>query len=324
MTYIRTSSRPNQRRSRLIASIAGGVVILVALIQIITPHFLPAFFTTIVRPFWRIEFSVASGSLSSPQALLMENEALKTRIQELTADNASAGSWRGQYAELLAALGRPELVPASSASNSATTSTSSISTSADISAYFDKNNSRILAAVLVRPPLAPYDELIIDVGADRNIVPGSKVYAPGNILIGTTSDVLGETSKVTLFSTPGQNYQVFIGPNHIPATAIGRGGGQYEAQVPQATTVNEGDVVSDGSLGDGIFGTVLSVINNPADPFITVLFAPPVNVYQLRWVFVANGDVVASNISGDLSLTNSQSTATTSRAAGAKTSSKKK
>jgi len=146
---------------------------------------------------------------------------------------------------------------------------------------------RILAAVLVRPPQAAYDELLIDIGADHGITPGSRVYAPGNILIGSTTDIFGQTSKVELFSSSGNTYSVLIGPSRIPATAVGRGGGQYQAEVPQASKINQGDTVSDSSISDAPFGIVSSVLANPADPFETVLFAPPVNIYQLRWVLVA-------------------------------------
>lgn len=222
--------------------------------------------------------------MNSLETLLAENEALKIRIQELSIQDVSVDLLRTQRNQLLSALGRPELDIDSIA-------TSTSSTTNDIKSFItslSKDSLYTLAAILLRPPLAPFDEFIIDAGADRGIVSGSKVYAPGNILIGTTSDVLDHTSKVILFSSPGEKYPIFIGPDNVPATAVGRGGGQYEAQVPQATTIKEGDIVTDASLGDGIFGKVTKIINNPADPYTTILFSPPINIYQLRWVFVSN------------------------------------
>ena len=278
--YIRTSSRPGEKRSRTIALITGGVVIVVVVFQLFIPHFIPALFTTIVRPFWRMEFSVMSGSLKSPGALLAENEALKIQLQAVMASDASSDMVRTENGELLSLLGR---------STSIITSSSSTSTAPAVTLSGTVNSSRLLGAVLSRPPFASYDELIVDVGSDHGLTVGSKVYGPGNILIGTVSDVLSETSKVTLFSSPSQTYPVLIGAGHIPASAIGRGGGQYEAQIPQATQIAQGDIVSDASLGDGAFGTVTSVLNNPADPFETVLFSPGINVYQLRWVLIDTG-----------------------------------
>jgi cell shape-determining protein MreC len=199
---------------------------------------------------------------------LAQNEDLKRQIVALNVEQGSIQSVVSQNEDLLAMLGRSAAVGSSTASSSKV------------------NGAHILGAVLVRPPMAAYDEIIIDAGSDDGIMAGARVYAPGNVLIGTTTDVLSQTSKVTLFSSPGQQYPVLIGSSHIPATSVGRGGGQYEADVPQASKIDQGDIVSDSSLSDSAFGIVTTVLANPADPFETVLFAPPVNIYQLRWVLV--------------------------------------
>jgi cell shape-determining protein MreC len=143
-----------------------------------------------------------------------------------------------------------------------------------------------LAAVLRRPPLLPYDELVIDVGGDDGIVAGDTVYAPGKVLIGRVESVRGSTARVILYSSPGKQYEVMIGPQHIPTTARGRGGGQYEAEVARDLSVTEGDFVEVPSLEDRPFGIVTTVMSDPTQPFKTILFAPSVNVYQLRWVIV--------------------------------------
>jgi cell shape-determining protein MreC len=264
------------------AYIAAGIVIVIIAVQLLVPHFLPSIFTTIARPFWRMEFSVGSGSLDSPQALLAENESLKTQLAALNVQQQSVQAVANDNSELLALLGRTDASPANIQSATSTSTASSTPIS-----YLRSIPGRILAAVLVRPPIISYDELLIDIGADHGIAPGSKVYAPGNILIGSTTDILGQTSKVKLFSSPGETYSVIIGSSHIPATAVGRGGGQYQAEVPQASKINQGDTVSDSSISDAPFGIVTAVLANPADPFETVLFAQSVNIYQLRWVLVA-------------------------------------
>jgi cell shape-determining protein MreC len=261
------------------AYIAAGIVVIIIAVQLLVPHFLPSIFTTIARPFWRMEFSVGSGSLESPQTLLAENESLKTQLAALNVQQQSVQAVANDNSELLALLGRTD-------ASAVSTSTAQDASSTPIS-YLKSLPGRILAAVLVRPPQAAYDELIIDIGADHGITLGSKVYAPGNILIGSTTDILGQTSKVKLFSSPGETYSVLIGSSRIPATAVGRGGGQYQAEVPQASKINQGDTVSDSSISDAPFGIVSAVLANPADPFETVLFAPSVNIYQLRWVLVA-------------------------------------
>jgi len=283
--YIRTSKRPGQDLARMSAYIAAGIVVVIIAVQLLVPHFLPSIFTTIARPFWRMEFSVGSGSLDSPQVLLAENESLKTQLAALNVQQQSIQAVANDNSELLALLGRPDASSVAASNIQSATSTGTAS-STPIS-YLKSMPGRILAAVLVRPPQAAYDELLIDIGADRGISYGAKVYAPGNILIGSTTDILGQTSKVKLFSSPGEIYSVLIGSGRIPATAVGRGGGQYQAEVPQASKINQGDTVSDSSISDAPFGIVTAVLANPADPFETVLFAPSVNIYQLRWVLVA-------------------------------------
>ncbi|MEK9177500.1 MAG: rod shape-determining protein MreC, partial [Patescibacteria group bacterium] len=111
-------------------------------------------------------------------------------------------------------------------------------------------------------------------------------YAPGDVLIGAISDVLPETSKVSLFSSSGNILYVLIGPSNAPATAVGRGGGQYTAQLPRAVKISAGDFVIVPSIDDKPFGIVSAVESDSAQSFEIILFASPVNIYQLRWVLV--------------------------------------
>ena len=257
MTYLRPhNSGPAARRVRAIGILVGVVAILLIFVQWLAPQALPGLFTSMARPFWRMEFAVGSGSLDSPEALMSQNEDLKRQLTDAQAQLASASALESENQELKGLLGRASSTP------------------------------YVLAAVLSRPPLARYDSLIIDIGDDRGVAVNDNVFAPGNVLIGKVSQVLGETSKVTLYSSPNQRYEVLIGPSHAPATATGRGGGQYQADMPRGASVAEGDVVSSPSLNDRAFGIVTAVLSDPAQAFETVLFAPPVNVYQLRWVLV--------------------------------------
>ncbi len=250
--------RPHKGASRVIrlsATAIVAVLLLVGLIQWTAPHFFPGMFTSIAAPFWRARFSIESGSLRSPSQLLSENESLKRDLADLRAvfASSSVSAVLQENAELKAQAGRASTTP------------------------------RLLAAVLARPPFVPYDELLIDVGTDDGVSTTSLVYAAGT-LIGRVREALSGTAKVELFSSPGNSYQVLIGPSHVPATAIGMGGGQFRADVPHGSTVTAGDVVRDSAIGNGIFGMVVSVATDPANPFDRVLFAQPVNIYELRWV----------------------------------------
>lgn len=256
MTYLVRHSRPHEKRTRGIFGALAALVVIIILIQLLAPHFLPGVWTSLMRPFWRSEFSIVSGSLSSPDQLLRQNEELKRQLADASLRMATVNAVESENEELKAILGRASSTP------------------------------YILAAVLKRPPYSLYDEYIIDIGRDQGLSTSSRVYAPGNVLIGRVADVFNQTSKVILFSSPNEQYQVLIGPAHIPATAVGRGGGQYQAQVSRDVKISEGDTVSSPSLNDRSFGIVTSVLSDPAEPFATVLFAPPVNIYELRWVLI--------------------------------------
>ena len=69
--------------------------------------------------------------------------------------------------------------------------------------------------------------------------------------------------------------------------AIGRGGGQFEVEMSRDSGIVVGDYLEKPSLNSSYFGTVIQILKDPAQPFETVIFAAPVNLYDLRWVLVA-------------------------------------
>ncbi|MDE1974919.1 MAG: rod shape-determining protein MreC [Patescibacteria group bacterium] len=263
MTYLRRHNAPASRAKRLASVALAVVIVLAGAIEWRIPRLFPSIASSVAAPFWRTRFALENGALEDPQALLAENEDLKQQIASLktVTSSSSLAILEQQNADLLALLGR------------ATTTKSAYKA----------------AAVLARPPFAGSGRLIVDLGTDEGAASGTPVYAPGPILIGRVSESFGESSFVDLLSSPGQSYQVLIGPGGIPATAKGIGGGQYTAQVPHDSTVAPGDIVSDSTLHDKAFGVVISVNTDPSDPFDSVVFAPPVDIYDIRWVLLGIG-----------------------------------
>jgi rod shape-determining protein MreC len=258
MTYLQPRN-PKSGVSGLLV-ILVIVVILVVGVQFFAPHILPGIFSTLARPFWRLEFAIESGLLSSEEKLMSENEALQREVEGVDVRLQQVTALEKENAELKAMLGRGTTTPL------------------------------LLAAVLRRPPLAPYDQLIIDVGADFDLASGTPVFTPEQIRIGYITEVQGQTSKVRLLSSPGERFDVLIGDQKEPAIAVGRGGGQYEARVSHEANVKEGDFVTIPSLNDTPAGAITAKISDPSEPFDVVLFAPSVNIYKLRWVLVGKSD----------------------------------
>ncbi len=267
MTYLQAHKRPYQRLARFVGIIIATIVVIIILVQIFFPYFFSAVFTTIARPFWNIEFSVMSGSLQSPESLLTENESLKLALMDRDIQSASILSLEDENTRLKEILGR----------------TSVSSTDA---LFKQSTHGRVLAAVIKHPPATLYDEFMIDIGSSQGISTSSQVYTPGSIHIGRVSSVLSHTATVRLFSSPGEHYDVLIGSSDTPATAIGMGGGQYEAQISRDAHVKKGDYVVGASLEGRPFGVVTALVSDPTQPFETVLFSPVINIYQLRWVIV--------------------------------------
>ncbi len=236
--------------------IITAFVVLVVGVRFLFPNAFAGLFTAIARPFWRVEFSLSNGQLQSAEALLDANQDLLRKLDEANTRLQSASALIAENEQLKALMGRASTTDC------------------------------ILAAVLQKPPYAPYDELVLDVGANMGFAVGNIVYAANKVPIGKVSQVLGDSSKVLLFSSPGQTFNVLVGNANTPATAIGKGGGQYSAELPRSVAIARGDTVSIPSLKSNLYGVVNAVIADTSQPFQTILFSAPVNIYQLKWVLV--------------------------------------
>lgn len=257
MTYLQARNNSGQNQLRRILLVAGVLLVLIlGGVLYFAPHVISAFMTTLARPFWRVESSIEMGSLRSRESLLIENEYLKRELEAADVRLLTVGAVEMENAELKAGMGRASSTPYT------------------------------LAAVLKHPPQAPYDELVIDIGQDFGLKEGNLVYAAGMVPIGKVVEIFGETSKIRLFSSPEERYEVEIGSGRSAATAIGRGGGQYEAQLPRDIKISEGDLVVVPAISTKPFAIVSAVLSDPVEPFQTILFAPPVGIYGLHWVWV--------------------------------------
>jgi len=149
---------------------------------------------------------------------------------------------------------------------------------------------RTLAGVLLRPPVVPYDTLLVDVGANNGVQVGDKVAAGGTVLLGTVSEVYTTTARVRLLSAPGNTYEglLWVKDKTIPLTVEGQGGGSMRAQIPAGTGVVAGAaIVLPGILG-GYTGVVSHVEIKNGESFETVYFRLPVNPLELRYVEIWN------------------------------------
>ncbi len=132
---------------------------------------------------------------------------------------------------------------------------------------------------------------MIDAGSTNGVSIGNKVMANGNIFIGYVSEVYVNTSKVVLYSSPGEKINVLIGKDAIEKEADGLGGGNFSVEMPAGSNIAVGDSIVMPSISANIFGTVDQVQFKQSDSLETVLFKNPVNISELKWV-----EVIAPNL----------------------------
>ncbi len=169
----------------------------------------------------------------------------------------------------------------------------------------DGGEERIAAAVIARPPLVPYDLLVLDRGNMHGVRVGAPVYYAEKHVVGLVSRVFEESSLVTLISTAGAETTVYLyGPN-VFAYAYGEGGGVTRISVPQGVELKEGDPVVLASLHTGDIGVIEKVVSIPAEPEQNAYVTFPVPIHSLRIVSVGKSVVepkIFENIAPDIML----------------------
>lgn len=152
----------------------------------------------------------------------------------------------------------------------------------------EDNQEAISASVLVRPPQSLYDIFIIDIGRRHGLVGGEKVFVE-NVLLGFVDEVFNKTSKVKIVSSPGFEISAFIERVNLPVVVVGRGGGNFQASLPQEVEVEVGDFLVVPGLPQKLLGQIEEVEQTETGSFKKILFRLPVNLSEIRWVAVEIG-----------------------------------
>jgi cell shape-determining protein MreC len=152
----------------------------------------------------------------------------------------------------------------------------------------DAEKSVILAGVLLRPPATPYDTFTVDAGIAEGVHTGDFVSAGGTTRIGTVGDTYAHTSRVILFSAPGQTYDVLLHlastTQVVPVTMQGQGSGSFIGQVPAGTPVRVGDSLVFPGIASALAGAVSHVNFDPKESFETIYARLPVDLLSLQFV----------------------------------------
>ncbi len=147
----------------------------------------------------------------------------------------------------------------------------------------NENKTVILGKVLAKPNRSLYDTVIVDVGLD-NGVKEDDLAVVSQLVIGKVVRVSTNSSKIRLFSSPGEEINVNIGAANIPTVAYGLGAGNFEIKLPKDAEIKEGDIIASPENSTEILGLVLAIEKKESDSFQKIFAKSPINISELGWV----------------------------------------
>ncbi len=255
---------PNTK-SRLKLIIFGSALFALFLIYFLFESFPPSFLSQdlmyVANPIFSVKNKVLgafSGVFSvflSKRGLQNDINSLKEKIMELETRNQEVDMLRKENDELKSALLRTD------------------------------GKQMILASIISRPGYGIYNSLLIDAGSKSGVQTGMRVTAFGTVLLGYASDVSENSTRVKLVSFPDLETNVYMNGT-TSAVAKGMGGENLEITLPNAIEVAEGGAITTLDTDFLLLGRADRIIKSPNDPFQKIIFRIPVNIQELRHVYL--------------------------------------
>jgi cell shape-determining protein MreC len=144
----------------------------------------------------------------------------------------------------------------------------------------------VLAGVMTRPPVSPYDVLIVDQGMGAGIAVGNHAFGPGGVPVGIVTSADARSARVTHYTHTGNVTEGWAGAVRVPMKLLGTGAGGLDAEIPGNAGVAVGDQVFVPGPGALPIGTVVEVVSDPSSPSVVLRIRPLVNPFSLTWVTV--------------------------------------
>lgn len=249
------------RRAPGVAVVVATGVLVLGVLFVLLRVVAPGILAVATTPLWQAGTMLgavvesSTGGFTNTATLTRERDALAAQNQVLSNENAVLAAKLGDFALLM---------------GTATSTLSSIKGTP--------------AGVLSRPPITPYDTLIVQMPAGRPAHQGDMVMALGGIPVGTVESVQGSVAHVQLYSSPGVVTAGWIGTVRAPVELTGVGSGAFTATLSKDAVVAEGDSVYSPGPGALPLGTVVRVDRDPSSPLVTLQIRPLVNPFSLTWV----------------------------------------
>lgn len=148
----------------------------------------------------------------------------------------------------------------------------------------DKNI--LIGNVIQSPPITPYDILALDVGSSDGVKAGSLAYYLDFVPIGEVIEVFRDTSRVRLYSSPGNQTSVRIGSSTELFNAGGLGNGNFNILIPYGIDVLPKETVYAGSSEEKILGQIIEIGQRSSEAVSEVFFRYPFNLNRLNKVII--------------------------------------
>lgn len=155
----------------------------------------------------------------------------------------------------------------------------------------------IIAGVMARPPVSPYDTLVVAGGLNAGVKSGMEVLGAGGVPLGIVGSLSADFSQVILFSSSGMNTAAWVGPDAAPLNLIGAGGGAFTATIARSANIVEGDTVFVPGPGLLPIGMVVRVDSDPSSPSVALRIQPLLNPFSITVVEMrATGDTAFTTL----------------------------
>lgn len=246
--YSRNGSRGILSGGRIVALVIGLIVVVLLILRAAFPNAL----VSLARPLWGAGnvMTAAVGSVTLESAT--DIRADRDRLQ----------------AELTARTN--ELVALSAVSE-------------DLSRLGDLSN-RVTAGVLARPPLSPFDTLVV--APTESVRVDAQVYGHGGVPVGTVVRTEAGSAQVSLYSAAGRSTLGWAGDARIAIELLGVGSGAFRASVAKDSGIAVGDLVYVPGPGALPIGTVARIDTDPSSPTGILFVKPLASPFSLTWVAI--------------------------------------
>ncbi|MEA2701946.1 MAG: rod shape-determining protein MreC [Candidatus Parcubacteria bacterium] len=242
-----------------IGRLVGALVALLILVLLVLRLAAPGLLTSLASPFLRTGQALTEGvgssmTLDSRSSLIKDRERL---IRENEALNVQNATFAARVADLQRLLGNRT-----------------------------ERAGGVLAGVLARPPVSPYDVLVVDQGSDAGVRIGATAYGSGGVPLGTVTSADARSARVTLYSHTGNVTEGWAGASRIPVKLTGTGAGGFDAEIPGTAGALVGDEIFVPGPGALPIAVITEVVTDPSSPSVVLRIRSQVNPFSLTWVTI--------------------------------------